>query len=117
MGHGIVFYRTEDGRCPVEEFLNSLPSKDAQKVAWVLRLKQDLDRTPAQYFKKLGGNEEIWECRVRLGSNTCRIFAFFDYTGTLILTHGYSKKSWKTDPRQIRQAEAHRRDHLERKGN
>ncbi len=50
---------------------------------------------------------------MRLGSNTYRIFAFFDYVGTLILTHGYSKKSSKTDPRQIRQAEAYRRDHLE----
>lgn len=117
MGHRIAFYQTEDGRCPVEEFLDSLPSKDAQKVAWVLRLIEDLDRTPAQYLKKLGGAEEIWECRVRLGSNTYRVFAFFDYAGTLILTHGYSKKSSKTDHRQIRQAEAYRRDHLERKEN
>jgi hypothetical protein len=49
MGRRIVFYRTKDGRCPVEEFLDRLPSKDAQKVAWVLRLIEDLDRIPAQY--------------------------------------------------------------------
>ena len=34
----INFYKTESGKCPVEEFLDSLSSKQAQKVTWVLRL-------------------------------------------------------------------------------
>jgi phage-related protein len=112
----VDFYRTESGRCPVEDFLDSLQPKEAQKVVWVLRLVQELDRVPSQYFKKLTGTEEIWECRVRSGSNTYRVFAFFSDPATLVLTHGYSKKTQKTDPRQIRKAEQFRRDHFTRKG-
>jgi phage-related protein len=111
----IDFYRTESGRCPVEDFLDSLQPKEAQKVVWVLRLVQELDLVPSQYFKKLTGTEEIWECRVRSGSNTSRVFAFFSDPAALVLTHGYSKKTQKTDPRQIRKAEQSRRDHFTRK--
>jgi len=49
----ILFYRTESGLSPVEEFLDSLESKQAQKVAWVLQLIEELDVVPTQYFKKL----------------------------------------------------------------
>ena len=117
MGHKIVFYKTEIGKCPVENFLDSLPAKDAQKVVWVLRLIQEIDRIPSLYLKKLAGTEEIWECRVRIGSNTYRIFGFFEDSGKLVLTHGYAKKSTKTDPKQIKKAESYRRDHFSRKEN
>jgi phage-related protein len=116
VGRNIIFYRTESGQCPVEEFLDSLKPKDAQKVLWVLRLIEDLDRVPSQYFKKLTGTEEIWECRVRVHSKAYRVFSFFVDGNTLVLTHGYSKKSQKTDNRQIKRAERYRRDYLGRKG-
>ncbi len=43
----IVFYRTESGKCPVEEFLDSLTAKQAQKVVWVLNLIEELDDVPS----------------------------------------------------------------------
>ena len=61
MGRSLVFYRTERGQCPVDEFLDSLPSKVAQKVTWVLKLVQEIDIVPTQYFKKLSDTDEIWE--------------------------------------------------------
>ena len=48
----IQFYTTEDGYCPVSEFLDSLQSKQAQKVAWVLQLIEETDIVPVIYFKK-----------------------------------------------------------------
>jgi DNA-binding XRE family transcriptional regulator len=48
----IRLYRTLSGKIPVKEFLDSLPSKHAQKVAWVLELVETLDQVPVQYFKK-----------------------------------------------------------------
>jgi phage-related protein len=115
MNRNIIFYRTEGGKCPVEEFLDSLRPKEAQKVLWVLRLIAELDRIPSQYFKKLTGTEEIWECRIRIKSKAYRIFCFFVGGNTLVLTHGYSKKSQRTDPKQINLAETYRRDYLDRK--
>jgi phage-related protein len=90
-----VFYRTADGKCPVLEFLDSLPGKVAQKIAWVLRLLEDLDIVPSSYFKKLIGTEEIWECRIQFGSNAYRIFCFFSGNSVVVLTHGFTKKSQK----------------------
>ena len=115
MSRDIVFYQTEKGTCPVEEFLDSLNPKEAQKVLWVLRLIQELERVPSQYFKKLTGTEEIWECRVSIRSKSYRIFAFFFDGDTLVLTHGYSKKSQKTDVKEIKRAENYRRDYFDRK--
>jgi hypothetical protein len=48
----IVFYRTESGASPVEDFFDSLSGKQAQKVIWVLSLIQEVDPIPSQYFKK-----------------------------------------------------------------
>ena len=111
----IIFYTTETGRRLVEELLDSLKSKEAQKILWVLKLIQELDRVPAQYFKKLSGSDQIWECRVRTESKAIRIFGFFVNGDTLVLTHGYAKKSQRTDAKEIKLAEKYRSDYLTRK--
>ena len=77
MGRLLVFYKTEKGQCPVAEFLNSLPARVAQKVTWVLKLLQELDTVPSQYFKKLSATAEIWECRMVSSGDTYRILCFF----------------------------------------
>src|SRR4030042_1988387 len=72
----VVFYRTSAGNCPIEEFLNSLPAKAARKVTWVLNLLEELEVGPGEYFKKLSGTEEIWECRITYGSKISGSWAF-----------------------------------------
>ena len=47
----------------MEEFLESLGAKQAQKVLWVLRAVRELPRVPQQYFKKLEGTDDLWEVR------------------------------------------------------
>jgi phage-related protein len=110
----VTFYRTADGKCPVQEFLDSLSGRVAQKIVWVLRLLEDMDIVPASYFKKLAGTEDIWECRIQFGSNAYRIFCFF-LNNSVVLTHGFVKKSQKTPAREIERAEAYRRDFLRRR--
>jgi phage-related protein len=75
---------------------------------------EDLEIVPSSYFKKLVGTEEIWECRIQFGSNTYRIFCFF-IDNSVILTHGFVKKSQKTPAGEIESAEAYRRDFLKRR--
>jgi len=55
----VVFYRTETGKCPIEEFLDSVQGKSVQKITWVLKLLEDLIFIPKQYFKKLSGTDGI----------------------------------------------------------
>jgi len=39
----ITFFKTLDGKCPVEEFLDSLPGKVTRKIVLVLKLLEDLE--------------------------------------------------------------------------
>ena len=114
MGRSLVFYRTEKGQCPVDDFLDSLPSKVAQKVTWVLKLVQELDIVPTQYLKKLTDTDEIWECRIVFGGNTYRILGFFHGRSSVVLTHGFMKKTPKTPAEDIRRAEQLKADHIRR---
>ena len=111
----IRFYRTKSGYCPIEEFLDSLPAKPAQKVAWVLQLIEELDVIPLQYFKKLVNTDDIWEIRIQLGSNIFRIFGFFDGEYLVILNHAFQKKTQKTPQNEIKIAENRKRDYFRRK--
>lgn len=112
----INFYKTRSNRCPVEEFLDSLSGKQAQKVAWVLQLVEELDIVPAQYFKKLVNTADIWEVRIQFGGNIFRLLGFFDGSMLIILTNGFAKKSQKTPQDEIALAEARKRDYFEQKG-
>lgn len=110
----VVFYRSSSGTCPVNDFLDSLPGQIAQKVVWVLRLVEELDPVPAQYFAKLSGTDEIWECRINMASNAYRILCFFSGASSVILTNGFIKKGRKTPRNEIEKAEANRKDFIKR---
>ena len=115
MNRTVFFYKTADGKCPVQEFLDSLSGKVAQKVLWTLRLLEDLEKLPSTYFKKLTGTDGIWECRVQYGSNIYRIFCFFDTQAVVILTHGLIKKTQKTPKNEIKKAEEIRKEYFKLK--
>ena len=111
----IQFYRTAGGECPVEEFLDSLGPKQAQKVAWTLQLVRELPMVPKQYFKKLDGPDDLWEVRAEFGGDAFRLLGFWDAGSLVVLTNGFAKKTQKTPAREIELAEQRKRDHLNRK--
>jgi phage-related protein len=113
----IQFYRTASGDCPVEEFLDGLGPKQAQKVAWVLKLVKELPLVPKQYFKKLEGTEEFWEVRAEFGGDAFRLLGFWDAGNLIILTNGFAKKTQKTPGREIALAGQRKSDYLTRKTN
>lgn len=115
MGRTVIFYTTVDGKCPIRDFLDSLPGKVAQKVTWVLRLLEDLEIVPVSYFKKLTGSKGIWECRIQFGSNAYRLFCFFANGDVVVLTHGIVKKSQKTPKHELERAKTYRQDFLRRR--
>ena len=110
----IVFYRTRSGSCPVEEFLDSLSSKQAQKAVWVLQLIEEFDNIPSQYFKKMVNTDELWEVRIQSGGNIFRILGFFNGDNLLVLNHGFQKKTQKTPRKAIKLAEERKKDYLNR---
>ena len=96
----ILFFKNSSGKCPVEEFLDDLSGKEAQKITWIMQLIEEIDKVPAQYFKKLKNTEDIWEIRAQTGSNIFRILGFFD-ANIFIATNGFRKKSEKTPAHEI----------------
>jgi len=110
----IIFYRTESGKSPVEDFIDSLSGNQAQKVAWVLRLIEELDSIPVQYFKKLVGTDDIWEVRVQMGGDTIRLLGFLYGSRFVVLTNGFAKKTRKTPPKEIALAEQRKREYTNR---
>jgi hypothetical protein len=80
----IEFYRLANGASPIEDFLDSLNSKQAQKVVWVLRLIEELEIVPRQYFQKMVNTDDLWEVRVQFGGNIFRLLGFFEH-GTLLI--------------------------------
>lgn len=111
----IIFYETQSAKCPVEEFLDSLSAKQAQKTAWVLRLIEEMPTIPAKYLKKLVNTDDIWEVRVDSGSDTFRLFGFFDGTELIVLNHAIQKKTQKTPLQAIRTAEDRKNDYFARR--
>ncbi len=111
----IKFYRFETGKCPVEEYLDSLTNKQFEKVAFVLDIIEQLDIIPRKFFKKLQSTDDLWEVRVQQGNNIFRILGFFDGKNLLILNHAFTKKSQKIPQKKIVTAEKRKQDYFSRK--
>jgi len=123
----IILYHLESGRCPVEEFLNSLTNKQFEKMAFVFDLIEQLDMIPREYFKKLEGTDDIWEVRaqqgtdgiwevrVQQGRNIFRLLGFFDEKNLVVLNHAFAKKSQKIPKKEIVIAEQRKQDYFKQK--
>jgi phage-related protein len=111
----VNFYRLPNGKSPIEEFLDSLTGKQAQKVLWVLQLIEELDSVPRQYFKKLVDTEGIWEVRIQFGNDIFRLLGFFEHGSLIILTNAFAKKTQKTPSQEIALALRRMEDHLARR--
>ena len=111
----VGFYRTASGRCPVEQFLDSLTARQSTKFTWTLRLIEELEFVPKQYFKKLVGTDDIWEVRVNVGGDTFRLLSFFDGPKLLVLNHAFAKQTRRIPRSDIRLAEQRKRDYFRRK--
>lgn len=109
----VIFYRRSDGTSPVEEFLDELSDKQAAKVLWVLKLFEDLNFVPSQYWKKLKNTKNIWEVRISLGGNIFRILGFVKNGQFIVLTNGFTKKTQKTPRSEITLAEKRKKHYQE----
>ena len=101
----ILFYRSGSSASPIEDFLESLNSKQAKKVTWVLKLIEDSNHVPSQYFKKLENTSNLWEIRVQVANNIFRMIGFFNNKQNFVICHGFTKKSQKIQKKEIEIAE------------
>src|SRR6266508_2668126 len=94
----IIFYQSDFGDRPVEEFLASLDAAVRAKVVRNLELLRTQQIVSTKLWKKLSGSD-LWEVRVEYAGNIYRLLAAFAKNNRVILLHAFQKKSQKT-PRQ-----------------
>lgn len=111
----ISFYKTASGRCPVEEYMDTLSDTQITKITWVLKVVRETQNISTKYFKKLVNTDDIWEVRVGVGKNIFRILGFIQDKELIILTNSFQKKTQKTPRNEIKLAEKRKKDYLSRR--
>ena len=109
----IIFYDIESGRCPVQDFLDSLEPKMLAKTLRTIDLLEKNGpalRKPFSCYVESG----IFEIRTKQGTNITRIFYFFFKEHKVILTNGYKKKSQKIPKEEIKLAKKYKLDYERR---
>ena len=97
-----VAYTRPNGHNEIEEFYNSLPNKDRNKIRATIDMIEEVGILPAiqlEWIKKL--DTEIYEIRSKVSSNIQRALYFHVKNNQYIITHGFTKKTQKTPIKEI----------------
>ena len=104
----VVFYETAQGRCPVQDFLETLPVKARAKTAkWIQKLEEYGPDLPRPYADAVKG--KIRELRIIFASKHYRFLYFFHHR-YIVITRGFIKKTDRIAENEIEKAQNLMRD-------
>lgn len=110
----IDYYETPRGRCPVQDFVDSLDVRSKAKIARTLDLLEQFGvKLGMPFAKHVEG--DLWELRTRVGTDQYRIIYFLFTGGVFILLHGFMKKTGRIPQRDLETARERRKDFLSRR--
>ena len=98
-----------------KEFYVAQTDEVRHKINQVLKMIETQRIVPIKFFKYIEGSDGIYEVRVEVGNNIYRVFSCFDKGAVVVLFHGIQKKSQKTPPKEIRRAEAIKKEYYKSK--
>jgi len=100
----VVRYRRANGEVPFDDFMVGLPAKDKARVIRTVELLEMFGRDLREpYAKKIQG-ADLWELRIRCGSNAYRVFYAGWRDQTFFLFNGFLKKTQKTPRKELERA-------------
>ena len=112
----IIFYDTEDGKCPVQDYLDSLERDEPKLLSKTLRsidlLETNGHNLRGPYSEPL--EKGIFELSTKQGSDITRVLYFFFVGYKAILTNGFTKKTKKTPKSEIELALKYKADYERR---
>jgi len=76
-----------------------------------------MNSSPDHLFQKMVNTDDLWEIRVRRNRNIFRLLSFFDGSTLVVMASAFQKKTQKISPREIKAAEARRKEYFRRKNN
>lgn len=94
-----------NGHNEFEEFYESLPKKDREKLVAVMNNIVNFGMQTAikmKWVKKIG--YDIFEIRSKAGNNIQRTLYFHYDDGVYYITHGFTKKTQKTPRKELNRA-------------
>ncbi len=81
----------------------------------VLKLVESQRIIPKKFFRIIEGSDGIYEIRVEIESNIYRVSCCFDDGAVVVLFQGIQKKSQKTPAKEIKRAEAIKKEYFKSK--
>lgn len=94
----VVFFRTLRGNEPVREWLQSLRKEEKRTLGEDIKTVQFGWPLGMPLVRKL--EKDLWEVRSSLPSGIARVIFTVD-SDTMVLLHGFIKKSQKTSPNDL----------------
>ena len=99
----IVYFTSLSGNNPIDRFLNSLSSKQQVKILRIFQSIREYGLSSVlPHIKKLT-RTPLWEIRI-LGKDNIRVLYAVPYLNTVIVLHGFIKKTQKTPQEEIETA-------------
>ncbi|MDY6787595.1 MAG: type II toxin-antitoxin system RelE/ParE family toxin [candidate division WOR-3 bacterium] len=109
----VLYYTDENGKCDIDDFLNSLKMKNrAKAIAWIDKLEEKGNQLHRPYSDYL--RDGIYELRLTLSSNNIRILYFFIHRSSIILSHAFSKQTRKVPEKEIDKTLKRKKKYLRR---
>ena len=97
----VIFYRSESGVEPVREWLKELRKEDRKAIGEDIKTAQFGWPLGMPLIKKI--EKGLWEVRSNITDGIARTF-FTVEKGTMVLLHGFVKKSQGTPPNELQTA-------------
>ncbi|MCM1322230.1 MAG: type II toxin-antitoxin system RelE/ParE family toxin [Bacteroides sp.] len=98
-----AFFKTEKDNQPCRDFILSLSQDDKREVGAKIFEVQKGFPMGLPLVRKIGA--DLWEIRTDISDGICRIF-FTIMNETMILLHGFVKKSQKIPQNELKAAES-----------
>ena len=98
-----------------KEFYVAQTDEVRHKINQVLKLIETQRIVPIKFLRFIEGSDGIYKIRIELGGNIYRIFCCFDDGAVVVLFHGSQKKSQKTPKKEIKRAEAIKKEYFKSK--
>jgi len=96
----VFYYLSPNNDNPVKQFIDSLPLPSKTKILRIFQTIEDYGLSSVlPHLKKLSGTP-LWEIRI-LGQNSIRVIYVAPDQQSIMVLHGFIKKSQKTPAKEL----------------
>jgi phage-related protein len=101
-----------------KKFLDLLEPKMMAKSYRTIKMLSEFGTAlTLPHSRKIVGTENLYELRIQIATNICRLFYFYYNDEFYVILSGFIKKQNKTDPKEIEKALKIRKQYIDDKEN